>query len=142
MVFSDLRMGDYFSLDGKPYMRLQEYIMSLDKDFFGIVYTTPVGSYQVEFLSSFEYKSSPCIAVDLNIDPNNVSIDKAPCNVLLQSVSTNALYVKVKSFYGTGFIVVYVKTQFRQGTFWDAEKINMNVRLVDKMTVVYDEENI
>ena len=142
MTFADLRMGDYFSLDGKPYIRLQEYIMSLDKDFFGIVYTMPVGSYQVEFLPSFEYKSSPCIAVDLNIDPNNVPIDKAPCNVLLQSVSTNALYVKVKSFYGIGFIVVYVKTQFRQGAFCDAEKMNMNVRLVDKMTVVYDEENI
>lgn len=142
MVFSDLRMGDYFSLDGKPYMRLQEYIMSLDKDFFGIVYTTPVGSYQVEFLSSFEYKSNPCIAVDLNIDPNNVSIDKAPCNVLLQSVNTNSLYVKIKNLYGAGFIVVYVKTQFRQGKFCDADKINMNVRLVDKITVVYDEENI
>ena len=103
MVFSDLRMGDYFSLDGKPYMRLQEYIMSLDKDFFGIVYTTPVGSYQVEFLSSFEYKSSPYIAVDLNIDPNNVPIDKAPCNALLQSVNTNDLYVKIKDLYGTGF---------------------------------------
>lgn len=34
MVFADLRMGDYFSLGGKPYMRLQEYIMSLDKYFF------------------------------------------------------------------------------------------------------------
>lgn len=142
MVFSDLRMGDYFSLDGKPYMRLQEYIMSLDKDFFGIVYTTPVGSYQVEFLSSFEYKSSPYIAVDLNIDPNNVSIDKAPCNALLQSVNTNALYVKIKDLYGTGFSVVCVKALENQGKFCNIEKNHMNVRVVDTMTVVYDEKNI
>lgn len=142
MTFADLRMGDYFSLDGKPYMRLQEYIMSLDKDFFGIVYTTPVGSYQVEFLSSFEYKSSPYIAVDLNIDPNNVPIDKAPCNMLLQNVNTNALYVKIKDLYGIGFKVVCVKALKNQGKFFNIEKNHMNVRVVDKMTVVYDEENI
>lgn len=142
MVFSDLRMGDYFSLDGKPYIRLQEYIMSLDKDFFGIVYTTPVGSYQVEFLSSFEYKPSPCIAFGLNIAPNNVPIDKAPCNALLQSVNTNALYVKIKDLYGTGFSVVCVKALENQGKFCNIEKNHMNVRVVDTMTVVYDEENI
>ena len=142
MTFADLRMGDYFSLDGKPYIRLQEYIMSLDKDFFGIVYTTPVGSYQVEFLPSFKYKSNPCIAVDLNIDPNNVPIDKAPCNMLLQNVNTNALYVKIKDLYGIGFSVVCVKALKNQGKFYNLEKNHMNVRLVDNMTVVYDEENI
>lgn len=142
MTFADLRMGDYFSLDGKPYIRLQEYIMSLDKDFFGIVYTTPVGSYQVEFLPSFKYKSSPCIAVDLNIDPNNVPIDKAPCNALLQNVNTNALYVKIKDLYGIGFKIVCVKALENQGKFFNIEKNHMNVRVVDKMTVVYDEENI
>lgn len=142
MVFSDLRMGDYFSLDGKPYMRLQEYIMSLDKDLFGIVYTTPVGSYQVEFLSSFEYKPSPCIAFGLSIAPNNVPIDKAPCNALLQNVNTNALYVKIKDLYGTGFSVVCVKALENQGKFYNIEKNHMNVRVVDTMTVVYDEKNI
>lgn len=142
MIFSDLRIGDYFSLDSKPYMRLQEYIMSLDKDFFGIVYTTPVGSYQVEFLSSFEYKSRPCIAVDLNIDPNNMPIDEAPCNALLQSVNTNALYVKIKDLYGTGFSVVCIKALENQGKFCNIEKNHMNVRVVDTMTVVYDEKNI
>lgn len=142
MTFADLRMGDYFSLDGKPYIRLQEYIMSLDKDFFGIVYTTPVGSYQVEFLPSFKYKSSLCITVDLNIDPNNVPIDKAPCNMLLQNVNTNALYVKIKDLYGIGFKVVCVKALENQGKFFNIEKNHMNVRVVDKMTVVYDEENI
>lgn len=141
MVFADLRMGDYFSLGGKPYMRLQEYIMSLDKYFFGIVYTPPVGNCPVEFLPLFEYEAnSYYLAID--IDPNNVPIDKAPCNVLLQSVGTNSLYAKVKSCYGTGFIVVYVKTRVNQGKFWDAEKMNMNVRIIDKMTIVYDEENI
>ena len=141
MVFADLRMGDYFSLGGKPYMRLQEYIMSLDKYFFGIVYTPPVGNCLVEFLPSFEYElNSYYIAVD--IDTNNVPIDKAPCNVLLQSVGTNSLYAKVKSCYGTGFIVVYVKMRVNQGKFWGAEKMNMNVRIIDKMTIVYDEENI
>lgn len=142
MTFADLRMGDYFSLDGKPYIRLQEYIMSLDKDFFGIVYTTPVGSYQVEFLSSFEYKSNLCIVVDLNIDPNNVPIDKAPCNMLLQNVNTNALYVKIKDLYGIGFKVVCVKALENQGKFFNIEKNHMNVHVVDKMTVVYNEENI
>lgn len=141
MVFADLRMGDYFSLGGKPYMRLQEYIMSLDKYFFGVVYTPPVGNCSVEFLPSFEYElNSYYIAVD--IDTNNVPIDKATCNVLLQSVGTNSLYAKVKSCYGTGFIVVYVKTRVNQGKFWGAEKMNMNVRIIDKMTIVYDEENI
>lgn len=105
------------------------------------MYTSPVGNCPVEFLPSFEYEAnSYYLAID--IDPNNVPIDKAPCNVLLQSVGTNSLYAKVKSCYGTGFIVVYVKTRVNQGKFWDAEKMNMNVRIIDKMTVVYDEENI
>lgn len=142
MTFADLRMGDYFSLGGKPYMRLQEYIMSLDKHFFGVVYTPPVGNCPVEFLPSFEYKPNPYIAVDSDINPNNVPIDKAPCNVLLQSVNTNSLYVKIKAFYGAGDNLIYVKTLMNQGSFCDSARTSINVRIVDAMTVVYDEKII
>lgn len=142
MIFADLRMGDYFSLGGKPYMRLQEYIMSLDKYFFGIVYTPPVGNCPVEFLPSFEYKLDPSIQVNSSISPNNVPIDKAPCNVLLQSVNTNSLYVKIKALDGAGYSLIYIKTLMNQGSCCNSAITSINVRIVDAMTVVYDEKII
>ena len=142
MTFADLHIGDYFSLNGKPYMRLRKHIMSLDKYFFGIMYTPPASTCLVEFLSSFEYKPNPYIAVDSDINPNNVPIDKAPYNMLLQSVNTNSLYVKIKAFYGAGDSLIYVKTLMHQGSFCDSARTSMNVRIVDAMTVVYDEKII
>lgn len=142
MTFADLYIGDYFSLNGKPYMRLQEYIMSLSKGGFGLVYTMPSGNCPVEFLPSFEYKPNPYIAVDSDINPNNVPIDKAPYNMLLQSVNTNSLYVKIKAFYGAGDSLVYIKTLMHQGSFCDSARTSINVRIVDAMTVVYDEKII
>lgn len=142
MTFADLHIGDYFLLIDKPYIRLQEYIMSLDKGDFGLVYTMPSGSCPVEFLSSFEYKPNPYLAVDSDINPNNVPIDKAPSYMLLQSVNTNSLYVKIKAFYGTGDNLIYVKTLMHQGSFCDSARTSINVRIVDAMTVVYDEKII
>lgn len=142
MVFADLLVGDYFSLDGKPYMRLQECIMSLDKRDFGLVYPMPFGDSPVKFLSAFEYKPNPYIAVDSDINPNNVPIDKAPYNMLLQSVNTNSLYVKIKAFYGASDNLIYVKTLMHQGSFCDSARTSINVRIVDAMTVVYDEKII
>ena len=38
MVFSDLRMGDWFEWNRRIYIRLKDMIMSLNKDDFGTLY--------------------------------------------------------------------------------------------------------
>ena len=115
MVFSDLRMGDWFEWDKRIYIRLEDMIMSLNNDDFGTLYTPLYSEQEVKYITVFDYDASA--ELERFNKTKNLNADEVPYNMLLKSSGGN-FYVKISPYIPgeRDMVVVNTKGHF-QGAF-------------------------
>lgn len=99
MIFKNLRSGDWFSINGKPCMRLDECIMSLANEDFGRIHPLLPDDEVVEYLSSFHYEMVDFLADASHYKKGKMSAKDVPYYALFEDIACGSLYVKIPSFH-------------------------------------------
>ena len=133
MVFSDLRMGDWFEWDKRIYIRLKDMIMSLNKDDFGTLCVPLYSEREVKYITVFDYDAST--ELEKFNKTKNLNADEVPCNMLLKSSSGN-FYVKISPYIPgeRDMVVVNTKGHF-QGAFVYSKYFTHQFDIIDKMRI-------
>lgn len=133
MVFSDLRMGDWFEWDKRIYINLKDMIMSLNKDDFGTLYAPLYSEREVKYITVFDYDASTELK-KFN-KTKNLNADEVPYNMLLKSSSGN-FYVKINPYIpGERDMVVVNTKNHLQGAFVYSKCFTHQFEIIDKMRI-------
>lgn len=135
MVFSDLRMGDWFEWDKRIYINLKDRIMSLNKDDFGTLYAPLYSEREVKYITVFDYDASA--ELEKFNKTKNLNADEVPYNMLLKSSSGN-FYVKINPYIpgerDSNMVVVNTKGNF-QGALVYSKYFTHQFDIIDKMRI-------
>lgn len=133
MKFAELRTGDWFEWDNKPFIRLKCDVMSLSAGDFGMVYPPLIDEREVKYLTAFDYQVKPSYA---GCGSNEISIKSAPIEIMLEYARFGSLYVKISPYDPSDPDLVVIRTQGDdQGSLYYSRFLDARVRIVDKMCV-------
>jgi len=136
MIFKDLRSGDWFSINGKPCMRLDKCIMSLANEDFGRIHPLLPDDKVVEYLSSFHYEMMDFLADASHYSKGSISIEDIPYYALFESIECGNLYVKIPTFHADDPDMVLVSgSPISQGMIVYSYQYTRPVEMIDDIIV-------